>query len=384
MALAVHRVICRVTPARFEANFYKRTSLTLLENTHDCGFGRGFGIFIFDCEESQKIRHFRQFVRVSRRSVSCFSTRNTWMKIGIVGAGAVGLYYGARLQRLGEDVFFLLRSDFEAISENGIRVRASDGNFRLESVKGYRNSAEIGLVDLVIVALKATANADLPGLLAPLVGPGTSILTLQNGLGGDEELAKLFPGNRILGGLCFTCLHRVDPGVVENYLLGSVSLGECGGPASEQTRQIGELLNRSGANCRVTDDLKLMQWKKLVWNVPFNGLSIAAGGVSTDVIVSDSGLSRLARGLMEEIIDIAAALGMEIESDFMDEQFALTRSMGEYKPSSLVDYLAGRTVEVDAIWGEPLRLGIEAGLDLPKLETLYRLLRLACKNRTSA
>ena len=87
---------------------------------------------------------------------------------------------------------------------------------------------------------------------------------------------------------------------------------------------------------------------------------------------------------MEEIIDIAAALGMEIESDFMDEQFALTRSMGEYKPSSLVDYLAGRTVEVDAIWGEPLRLGIEAGLDLPKLETLYRLLRLACKNRTSA
>ena len=305
------------------------------------------------------------------------------MKIGIVGAEAIGLYYGARLQRLGEDVSFLLRSDFEAISQNGIRVRASDGNFRLESVKDYRNSAEIGVVDLVIVALKATANVDLPSLLTPIVGPDTSLLTLQNGLGGDELLAKLFPENRILGGLCFTCLNRVDPGVVENYLLGSVAIGEHGGPASKQTREICELLNRSGANCRVTDDLKLMQWKKLVWNVPFHGLTIAAGEVSTDVIVSDAGLSRLARGLMEEIVDIAAALGMEIEPDFMDEQFALTRSMGEYKPSSLVDYLAGRSVEVGAIWGEPLRLGIEAGLDLPKLETLYRLLRLACQDCSS-
>jgi 2-dehydropantoate 2-reductase len=126
-----------------------------------------------------------------------------------------------------------------------------------------------------------------------------------------------------------------------------------------------------------------MQWKKLVWNVPFNGLSIVAGEISTDVIVSDEGLSRLARGLMEEIIAVAAAIGMEIESDFIDEQFALTRSMGEYKPSSLVDYLAGRTVEVGAIWGEPLRLGIEAGLDLPKLETLYRLLLLACESRSA-
>jgi 2-dehydropantoate 2-reductase len=305
------------------------------------------------------------------------------MKIGIVGAGAIGLYYGARLQRLGEDVLFLLRSDFDAISKNGIRVRASDGNFRLEKVKGVQNSSEMGVVDLVIVGLKATANADLGGLLAPIVGAETSILNLQNGLGGDELLAKLFPDNPVLAGLCFTCLNRVDPGVVENYLLGSVAIGERGGPASGKTRQIGEMFNRSGANCRVTDDLRLMQWKKLVWNVPFNGLSIVAGEISTDVIVSDEGLSRLARGLMEEIIAVAAAIGMEIESDFIDEQFALTRSMGEYKPSSLVDYLAGRTVEVGAIWGEPLRLGIEAGLDLPKLETLYRLLLLACESRSA-
>lgn len=303
------------------------------------------------------------------------------MKIGIVGAGAVGLYYGARLQRLGEDVRFLLRSDFEAISEKGIRILASDGNFHLEAVKAYRSSAEIGIVDLVIVALKATSNADLHDLIAPIVGPDTLILSLQNGLGDDELLQTLFPVNRILGGLCFICLNRVAAGVVENYNLGSIAIGERGGPASEETKRIGDMLNRAGVNCRVSDDLRHMQWKKLVWNIPFNGLSIAAGGVTTDVIISDEGLSRLARGLMEEVVDVASALGMEIDGGFIDEQFALTRSMGEYKPSSLVDYLAGRAVEVEAIWGEPLRQGARAGLDLPKLETLYRLLSIACQGR---
>ena len=163
--------------------------------------------------------------------------------------------------------------------------------------------------------------------------------------------------------------------------MGSIAIGERGGPASKETKQIGALLSSSGLNCRISYNLRLMQWKKLVWNVPFNGLSIAAGEVTTDVIVSDESLSGLARGLMEEIVRAASAFGMEIEEDFMDEQFALTRSIGDYSPSSLVDYMAGRNVEVEAIWGEPLRQAAQVGLDLPKLETLYRLLRIACNGR---
>lgn len=121
-----------------------------------------------------------------------------------------------------------------------------------------------------------------------------------------------------------------------------------------------------------------MQWRKLVWNVPFNGLTIAAGGVTTDVIVSDEGLSGLARGLMEEIVAAAEKMGMELSRDLIEENIELTRTMGEYAPSSLVDYQAGRVVEVEAIWGEPLRQGLLAGAEMPRLEGLYRLLRLAC------
>ena len=302
------------------------------------------------------------------------------MKIGIIGSGAVGLYYGARFQRLGEDVRFLLRSDFEAISENGIRVRASDGNFHLEAVNAVRSTKAMGIVDLAIVAMKATSNEALRTLLEPVVDENTAILCLQNGLGADESLRALYPGNLILGGLCFVCLNRVSPGVVENYLLGSVAIGEHGAPASKRTKEIGQLFSQAGVTCRVSDDLRRMQWRKLVWNVPFNGLSIAAGGVTTDVIVSDEGLSGLAKGLMEEIVSAAEKMGMELSRDIVDENIELTRRMGEYAPSSLVDFQAGRTVEVEAIWGEPLRQGLQAGAEMPRLEALYRLLRLACES----
>lgn len=300
------------------------------------------------------------------------------MKIGVIGSGAVGLYYGARFQRSGEDTHFLLRSDFDAISENGIRVRASDGNFHLESVQATRSTTEMGEVDLAIVAMKATSNEKLKALLEPVVGQQTAILCLQNGLGADAFLQSLFPDNLILGGLCFVCLNRVAPGVVKNYHLGSVAIGERGRPASERTKAIGRLFSEAGVSCRVSDDLRRMQWRKLVWNVPFNGLTIAAGGVTTDVIVSDEGLSGLARGLMEEIVAAAEKMGMELSRDLIEENIELTRTMGEYAPSSLVDYQAGRVVEVEAIWGEPLRQGLLAGAEMPRLEGLYRLLRLAC------
>ncbi len=301
------------------------------------------------------------------------------MKVGVIGSGAVGLYYGARLQRAGVDVQFLLRSDFEAISDKGVRVRASDGNFHLERVRAVRSVAEMGEVDLAIVALKATSNESLKLLLDPVVGAQTAILCLQNGLGADERLQALYPQSPILGGLCFVCLNRVAPGVVENYHLGSIAIGERGGPASRRTKEIGQLFARAGVTCRVSDDLRGMQWRKLVWNIPFNGLSVAAGGVTTDVIVSDEGLCGLAKGLMQEIVSAARAIGLDLSDDIVEENIELTRRMGEYAPSSLIDHRAGRPVEVDAIWGEPLRQGLQAGAEMPRLEALFRLLRLGCE-----
>ena len=300
------------------------------------------------------------------------------MKIGIVGSGAVGLYYGARLQRSGQDIHFLLRGDYAAIMRSGIRVRASDTSFQIKDVSGYRDSSEIGKVDLVIVSVKSTSNPDLPRLLKPLIKTGTIILTFQNGLGNYEFLSSAFPGNPVLVGACFVCLNRVGPGVVENHYLGSVVLGGEEGEAPMLSRSIAEVLESARIRCRVAQDLHQLLWEKLLWNVPFNGLAIAAGEISTDQILSSEVLSGLARGLMEEIVLGAESQGLRIETDFIERLIRETRSMGSYRPSSLVDFVVGKPVELESIWGEPLRRAMNAGAELPKLETLYRLLKILC------
>jgi len=295
-----------------------------------------------------------------------------------VGSGAVGLYYGSRLQKAGEDIRYLLRSDYDAVQRNGIRTRARNSHFQLNDVKAYRNSQDIGKVDLVIVAVKAVSNRFLPELLRPILAPETAILSLQNGLGNIEFLRKYFPDNPLFCGTCYICLNRVEPGVVENFLLGSIVLSQEGKASSSKLKTIGEMLNRARLNCRISPNIDQMRWEKLLWIVPFNGLSIVAGKITTDLILADEGLNRLARGLMEELLGASSALGLSIDRKLVERQFEITKSLGEYSPSSLLDFLAGRSVEVEAIWGEPLRQGLKVGQDMPKLETLYRLLRITC------
>jgi 2-dehydropantoate 2-reductase len=302
--------------------------------------------------------------------------------IAVVGAGAVGSYYGARLVRSGERVSFLLRRDLQAVRRHGLRVAVPDEEFRLEHVSAAAASAEIGPVDLVLVALKTTANGALEGLVSPLLHEHTAIVTLQNGLGSDEMLAELFGAERVLGGLCFICVNRVAPGEIVCTAPGSVSFAEFGRPAGERVRAIAAMFERAGVRSFVGDDLALLRWRKLVWNVPFNGLAVAAGGLTTDLILADPELEEEVRLLMREVLAAAAKLGHHIPDEFVESQIAATRPMGAYRPSSLIDYLEGSEVEVEAIWGEPLRRAKEAGAEVPHLEALYeRILRRIAERR---
>jgi 2-dehydropantoate 2-reductase len=212
-------------------------------------------------------------------------------------------------------------------------------------------------------------------LVAPLLGPATIVLTLQNGLGNVEFHASYCGAERLLGGLCFVCINRTGPGLIEKYIEGSIRLGEMHGPARDRTRAIAALFQKAGLDCLAVDALDEILWRKLAWNIPFNGLAIAAGGVTTDVIVRHPALLELARQLMREVQAGAGALGIPISDAFLQKQIDVTLPMGPYKPSSLIDYLAGREVEVDAIWGEPARRARAAGVALLRLEALELLLR---------
>lgn len=296
-------------------------------------------------------------------------------KIGIVGAGAIGGYYGALLARAGYDVHFLVRSDLAVVREHGLSVKRPNDEFRLYPVHAHGTAEEMGPCDLVIIALKATGNDALNRILPPLLHERTALLTLENGLGSDEFLADRFGAERVIGGLCFICVNRTAPGAIWCMQPGSLSLAEFGRPVGDRLKELAAMFTRAGVKCSVSDDLADVRWKKLVWNVPFNGLSIAAGGITTDRILAQPDLEGEVRALMREIIDAAAKLGHAIPLSFIDRQIEATRPMGPYKPSSLIDFLARKEVEVEAIWGEPLRRAEAAGASMPRLRMLYALLR---------
>ena len=297
-------------------------------------------------------------------------------KIAIVGSGSVGLFYGGRLAASGADVHFLMRSGFDEARERGIRVYSPElGGIRIEHPKAFLEPHEIGPCDLVIVSLKTTANGSLETLLPPLLREKTALITLQNGLGNEEHLASLHGAERVLGGLCFVCLTRRTPASVDHFGHGMLSIGEFERSPLPRTRRLVDAFCQSGIDAKLVHNLATERWRKLVWNIPFNGLAVAEGGLTVDKILADPIVKTRCRALMEETILVATALGHFIESEFAELQIERTYPMGAYKPSTLVDWLAGKELEIEAIWGEPLRQATKAGLSVPNLESLYNRLK---------
>jgi len=307
-------------------------------------------------------------------------------RIAVIGAGALGCYYGAKLAKAGEDVHFLVRSGRAALVARGIRVKTPTERIHLRKAQVYGSAADIGPCDLVILAIKATSNEVLKNLLPPLIGPDTIVLTLQNGLGVEEPVAEIVGAAKVLGAICYIGCMRTAPGVVDCSFPGLMTIGKFGKPAGERTQAVAALWRRAGVKCTAQDNLESQRWHKLVWNVPFNGLAIIAGGITTDVMLADEGLRTLARRLMEEIVEAAAKFGHEISRSFVDLQFERTAKMGAYRPSSLIDFAEGRAVEIEEIWGEPVRRAKSVGVPVPRLEMLYWLIKrmIAARNKAAA
>ena len=290
--------------------------------------------------------------------------------MAIVGSGAVGLYYGGRLAAAGEDVRFLVRGDYEVISKSGLVVESSHGDFELSAVKAFRTAEEIGPVDLVIVAWKATANERLAEILPPLLHVDTQVLTLQNGLGNCEGIAEITGPERVLGGLCFVCINRLAPGRVRHSGGGRVSIGEWQVGMAGRAAEIARRFQAARIQALAVDDLRKAQWEKLIWNIPFNGLSVAEGGVTTDVLLADRAMEDEIRELMIEVVRAARAQGLNLEDELIEANIERTRPMGPYRTSSMLDFLAGREVEVEPIWEEPLRRARAAGAAMLRAEHL--------------
>jgi 2-dehydropantoate 2-reductase len=292
------------------------------------------------------------------------------MKIAIVGTGALGGWYAGLLAEAGHEVHCLARSDHEVINRDGLTLR-NKGTQRIVRVASAAPEASaIGPCDLLVVTLKSTSNDALPRLLGPLLGPATLVVTLQNGMGNVEALAKLLPAERIVAGLCFVCINRIAPAVIDTTLAGYVRMAAAVGPINSAVERCVEIFADAGVDCQAEASLEAVLWKKLCWNIPFNGLSIAAGGITTDLILADPALNERAYLLMKEVQAAAVARGHGFEDAHIKRQFVVTVGMGPYRPSSLIDFMEGRDVEVEGIWGEPLRRGLAAGVPMPQTQRL--------------
>ena len=301
-------------------------------------------------------------------------------RYAIIGTGGLGGFYGGRLVRAGCDVHFLLHGDYECVRDHGLRIDSVEGDFVLPRVCAYGRAADMPPCDVVVVALKTTANDLLGELLPPVIADDGVVLVLQNGLGIEEQVAGIVGPDRVMGGLCFLCASKVGPGHIRHLDYGYITLAEYDSRhrpkgITERMRAIGGDFQAAGIRINYAEDLVLARWKKLVWNIPFNGLSVVLDA-TTDRIMANEHSRALAEGLMREVAAAAgAAAGRDVPEAFIRSQLDDTAQMAPYSPSMLLDCRAGRPMEIEAIFGAPLRAAAAAGCPSPQIETMYRLLK---------
>lgn len=294
------------------------------------------------------------------------------MKIAILGAGALGCYYGARLAEAGHDVCFIGRSVYEPLRREGLHVESVHGDMHLPQVQVCRKAEECGPVDLVIVCWKTTCNNQLGNYLPALVQEHTEVLTFQNGMGNAEAISAYVPAERVYIGLCFVCCMMDTPGNIRHLEGGDIQFAPFVSSAagSARVREFAALFERASIVSTAFDHAEQIQWCKLSWNIPFNGLCVAHGGISVKKLFTLPGEEERARAIMEEVCATAEKRGYPLPLDMVQRQMERTRVMGEFIPSSAVDYLRGRPVEYDAIWGRTLERAREAGVEVPHWEQL--------------
>ena len=304
----------------------------------------------------------------------------------IIGTGALGGFYGAKLHRAGSDVHFLVNSDYDRVKKSGLVIRSKDGDFTLPKVNAYNRSTQIPACDVVAICLKTTNNHVLAEILPKVVKPDSVVLVMQNGLGTEAEIAQLLPQHEILGGLCFICANKVAPGEIHHLDYGQIKIGAYtdGYDRAGITPMMGQIADDFRAaeiEISLCEDLLLARWQKLVWNIPYNGLSVVLDA-TTDRLMADPATSELVAQLMREIKVVAAASDREITDEFIHTMLAYTIEMTPYLTSMKIDYDEGRPLEIAAMFETPLQFAHAKNIDLPLIDMLTRQLQFLDRSRS--
>lgn len=298
---------------------------------------------------------------------------------GILGTGALGGFYGAKLQQAGMEVHFLLRSDYAHVKQSGLTIISTDGNFTLPEVNAYDSVQDMPACDVVIVALKTTQNYLLPQLLPPLIKENTVVLVLQNGLGVEEQVAAIVGDGRIIGGLCFICANKIGAGHIHHLDYKAIVLGEYAPHyhaqgISQRMEQLRQDFAQADIPLELTEDLLLARWRKLVWNIPYNGLSVVLDATTAEMMDNPE-IVILVRKIMEEVAAVAAGYNRLISPNYLEKMLDHTSKMKPYRTSMKIDYDEHRHLEIETILLNPLKAAQAVGVGLSLIPMLYQQLK---------
>ena len=302
-------------------------------------------------------------------------------RYAIIGTGALGGLYGAMLARNGHDVHFLVNSDYEHVAQHGLKIDSHYGDFELAHVNAHATADTMPACDVTIVALKTTNNGLLADLLPTPTRDGGVVLVLQNGLDIEADSARLVGAERTLGGAAFLCSNKVGPGHIHHLDHGRIVFGNYVGELSEHAKRISHEMTAAGIDVHLTDNLLQTRWRKLMWNIPFNGLGVVLDA-STKEMMDNQDAIDLIRDIIVEVHRAATAAGVAISEATIDKTIDTTRTMVPYDSSMRLDYLNQRPLEVEAIFGNPIRAARDLGVEMPRVTMLYQQLKfIDWKNR---
>lgn len=294
------------------------------------------------------------------------------LKYGIIGTGAIGGYYGAKLSKAGHEVHFLFHKDYEFVKTNGLRIDSVDGNFHLSNIAAYQHTTDMPQCDVVLVCLKSINNGLLKEMLPPLLHSNTVVILIENGIGLEADLQEQFPALHIAAGLAFICSGKFEPGVITHQSLGRLVIAPYSCQDTALLKQIVDDFCTSGIEAACSD-YATARWKKAVWNIPFNGLTVVLN-TTTDMLLSNKATQSLVKSIMIEVIKAANNTELEqpIRESFADTMIEVTKTMPPYSPSMKLDFDYHRPMEVYYLYSRPVIEAEKHGFDMPLTRMLER------------
>jgi 2-dehydropantoate 2-reductase len=302
------------------------------------------------------------------------------MKVGIIGAGAVGGYFGFRLAQAGCGPRFLARgASLQALQRVGLTV-TSGGRRETVSVEASGDPGILSSCDAVLVAVKNLDLAEALAAAAAGMGERAYAVTLQNGVEAPVEASRALGPGKVVAGIAYLGAERVGPGEIVHTGLGKITVGEMSAPSGRRCAELVEMLDSAGIPARESRDIRSDLWRKLAWNAAFNGPTALARCSPSDLATDPEG-RELCRRLVEEVREAARHRGVELPAALAEETIRMSEPLIDLRTSMLQDLEAGRAPEVDALYGHALAALKEAGRPAPAHEAVAALLRAAARSR---